>query len=60
MNEKLKNISWSILGFLFLIGIFLIAIMLLKGGLWLSAKIYPWLVIIMNLALAVSIFILLP
>ncbi|NOZ83903.1 MAG: DnaJ domain-containing protein [Epsilonproteobacteria bacterium] len=60
MNKKFKNISWSILGFLFLIGIFLIAIMLLKGGLWLSTKIYPWLVIITNLALVVSIFILLP
>lgn len=60
MKEKIKDLGWSILGIAFFIGIILLALLFIKGGLWLSAILYPWLVLISLITFAISIFILLP
>lgn len=60
MKETLKNIGWSILGFAFLIGLILVAVLLIQGGVWLSSKLYPWLVGISGITLTIMIFVLLP
>jgi hypothetical protein len=58
--EKIRNLGWGLLGIIIMIGLFLLALFFIKGGLWLSATIYPWLVSISGITFAISLFILLP
>ncbi len=58
--EKIKNLGWGLLGIIIMFGLILLALLFIKGGLWLSATIYPWLVSISGITFAISIFILLP
>lgn len=60
MKEKIKDLGWGLLGVAFFIGIILLALLFIKGGLWLSATLYPWLVLISGITFLISILILLP
>lgn len=60
MKEKLKNIGWGVLGFLIFVGFILIIALFIKGGVWLSAKLYPWLLVIMAWTMVIAFVILLP
>ncbi len=60
MKEKLKDFGWGILGIAFMIGLMLLALLFIKGGLWLSATLYPWIILISLITFAVSLLILLP
>lgn len=60
MKEKFKTIGSSLLGFAIFIGIILLIAFFIKGGVWLSEVIYPWLTIIFTIALIISVLILLP
>jgi hypothetical protein len=60
MKEKFQNIGYSLLGFGILVGIILLAVFFIKGGLWSSELLYPWLSLISAISFFVCIFILLP
>lgn len=60
MKEKLKDFGWGILGIVFILGIMLLTLLFLNGGLWLSATLYPWLILISLITFAISLLILLP
>jgi hypothetical protein len=60
LKEKFKNVAWTIAGILFLSLLILIPFIVIKGAVWLSAIIYPWLVRIMAFFIIVSLFILSP
>lgn len=60
MKEKIKDLGLSFLGIAFFTGIILLALLFIKGGLWLSATLYPWLVLISEITFLISILILLP
>lgn len=60
MKEKIKDLGWSLLGIAFFIGLILLAVLFIKGGLWLSATLYPWLVLISVITFAISLLVLLP
>ena len=60
MKEKLKSIGTALLGIGILIGIILLAAFFIRGGLWLSEILYPWLTLISGIAFFVCILILLP
>jgi hypothetical protein len=60
MWEKLKEVGWSVLGFAFFVVIALLVGLFIHGGAWLGEKLYPWLVGISSLAIAILIFVLLP
>lgn len=60
MKGKFKTIGSSLLGFAIFIGIILLIAFFIKGGVWLSEVIYPWLTIIFTIALIISVLILLP
>ena len=46
MKEKIKDLGWGILGIAFMFGIMLLALLFIKGGLWLSGFLYHWLFLI--------------
>ena len=58
--EKIKSLGWIFLGIAIIFGIVLFALLFVKGGLWLSVIIYPWLVLISEITFAISFLILLP
>jgi len=58
--EKIKNLGGGLFGIVIMLGLFLLPLLFIKGGLWLSATIYPWLVSISGITFAISLFILLP
>lgn len=60
MWEKLKEVGWTVLGIAFLVIIALLVGLFIRGGAWLSEKLYPWLVGISSLAIVILIFVLLP
>ena len=60
MKEILQNIGYAIFGLLFIFSILLILGLLFKGGIWLSAMLYPWLVGIFGITLSITVFVLLP
>lgn len=60
MEETTKKFSWSILGIPFFVGLCLLALLIKKDGLWLSATLYPWLALLSMLTFLVSFLILLP
>jgi hypothetical protein len=60
LKEKFNNIAWTIAGIIIMLVIVFIPFIFIKGGVWLSAKVYPWLVIIMNFSMVISLFILSP
>lgn len=60
MWDKIKGVTAVAIGIAVLfVGALLIALFI-HGGAWLAGKIYPWLVTVSTIALAVVIFILLP
>lgn len=60
MMDKLKLIGSYILGLCIFAGVILIAVMFVKGGVWLGARAYPWLLLIATLAFWVTVLIFLP
>lgn len=60
MKDTLKSVGSFILGICIFVGVIFLAMMFVKGGVWLSEWIYPWLVVITAIALLVIILVLLP
>lgn len=60
MWKKLKDAGWGVLSIAFLVVIVLLIGLFIHGSAWLGEKLYPWLVGISSLALAILIFVLLP
>jgi len=60
MKEKFKSIGSVLLGIGIFIGIILLAAFFIRGGIWLSEILYPWLVMISAIALLICILVLLP
>ena len=60
VKETLKTIGVFFLGFGFLVALVLVAVLFIEGGVWLSSKLYPWLVGIFGITLFITIFVLLP
>jgi len=60
MGDFLKSIGWFIMGIAMLLGIIFLAVFFIKGGVWLSAKVIPWLFPINGLVFALNILIILP
>ena len=60
MKEKFKSIGSVLLGIGIFIGTMLLVVFFIKGGLWLSEILYPWLTLISAIAFFVCILILLP
>ena len=60
MWEKLKGAGAIVAGIAIFLGIALLIALFIHGGAWLGEKIYPWLVTISSIALAIVIFVLLP
>jgi hypothetical protein len=59
-GERIKGWGWSVVGFLFFIAIFFVAILFIHGGVWLADKILPLLAPISLLVLIFSILVLVP
>ena len=60
MKDKLKSIGSFLLGFCCLVVLMFIIMIFVRGGVWLSERVYPWLVIINGILLLAIIFLLLP
>src|SRR2546426_10748094 len=60
MKDTLKSVGAFILGICIFVGLILLAAMFVKGGVWLSARVYPWLSLIAALAFFVTVLIFLP
>jgi hypothetical protein len=60
MREFLKSIGGFIIGIAVFLGIIFLAFFFIKGGVWLSEKVLPWLFTVMWLVLALDILIILP
>src|SRR5437870_13396245 len=60
MKTTLASIGTRALGIAILLALALIPVLLLQGGVWLSALLFPWLAAINALALLVTLFVLLP
>ena len=60
MKDTLKSIGSIILGICIFAGVIVLAVMFLTGGVWLSERVYPWLIVITAVALFVAIPVLLP
>ncbi|MEW6325097.1 MAG: hypothetical protein AB1515_06885 [Nitrospirota bacterium] len=58
--NTLKEIGSTALFIIFFIGLILLGAMFLKGAIWLSATLYPWLVGISGTTLAITVFFLIP
>jgi len=53
-------VGTAALGIAIMLALILIPVLLLQGGLWLSALLFPWLVTLNALAVFVTVFVLLP
>src|SRR2546425_279886 len=64
MERAFRSIGYSVVGIVVGIGIVgalvLIVMLFIQGGVWLSAKLYPWLVTLNGLTFAITVFVLLP
>lgn len=60
MRDSLKAIGGFLIWILVLVGVSLLAFLIIKGGAWLSDKLYPWVVGLAAIAFAILVFILLP
>ena len=60
MGDFLKSIGGFIIGIAVFLGIIFLAMFFIKGGVWLSAKVLPWLSVVMWLVFALDILIILP
>lgn len=60
MRNTLKAIGGFGIAILFPLALVLIAVLLIQGGVWLSAALYPWLLTISGITLLVTVFVLLP
>jgi hypothetical protein len=60
MKDTLKSIGSFLLGICILVAVMLVLTMFIKGGVWLSERVYPWLVILFTISLFVVILVLLP
>jgi len=60
MKDKLKSLGSILLGFCCMVVSIFIIMLFIKGGVWLSERVYPWLVIINGILLLAVIFLLLP
>jgi len=60
MGDLLKSIGGFILGLAIFIGVGIIAVFLIKGDIWLAAKVLPWLSIIMWFVFIFDVLFLLP
>ncbi len=60
MKEKVKRLEYSLLGIGIFLGLILLVLLFIKGGLWLNAILYPYLVPIFQITFTVCILILLP
>jgi hypothetical protein len=60
MKDTLKTIGSFLLGICILVGVMFLVMMLIKGGVWLSERVYPWLVILTVITLFIVILVLLP
>src|SRR2546427_3028060 len=60
MKTTLASIGTGALGIAILLALALIPVLLLQGGVWLSALLFPWLAAINALTLLVTLFALLP
>src|SRR5437899_1362333 len=60
MGQFLKNIGGFALGIVGLAAIIVVLFLLVQGGTWLADKVYPILILVFVLALAITLFILLP
>jgi hypothetical protein len=58
MKEGLKTIGNFAIWIAVMVGVALVAMLLIRGGVWLSGKLYPWLISLSAIAIAVSVFIL--
>lgn len=58
--ETLKAIGFAALGLLMIATLIVIAAFVFEGYIWASGKIYPWLVLLNGVALAATVFVLLP
>jgi len=60
MKENLKMAGYIAIFIALAIGSILLIALFIKGGIWISERIYPWLAIITGIALFITIFCLLP
>jgi len=60
MKDALKTIGIVLVGFAVMLGGVLAVTLMLRGGVWLSERIYPWLVLSSVIALIISALVLLP
>src|SRR5580765_7857213 len=60
MKDTIKLIGSFLLSICILVGAMFLVAMLVKGGVWLSERVYPWLVVLNAIALFVVILVLLP
>jgi hypothetical protein len=60
MIDFLKKVSGFIIGICIFFGIIFLVIFLIKGGIWLGAKVLPWLFIIMWIFFVLDVLIFLP
>lgn len=60
MKTRLASVGTAALGIAIMLALILIPVLLLQGGLWLSALLFPWLVTLNALAVFVTVFVLLP
>src|SRR5262245_8207380 len=58
MKDTLKSIGSFILGICMLAALMLLAAMIIKGGVWLSARVYPWLSLIAIITFFINLLIL--
>jgi len=57
MREKLKAVGYTAIWPVAFIGLIILAALFIKGGIWISDKIYPWLVPISAVAIFISFFV---
>lgn len=60
IGSGLAGVGGCLVGIIFFVGAILITIIIIEGGAWLGEKIFPWLVRIAGLTIAITIFALLP
>ncbi len=60
MGDFLKSMGGFIIGISVFLGIIFLTIFFIKGGVWLGAKVLPWLSIVMWFVFALDILIILP
>ena len=58
--EKIKNLGWGFFGLIIFGGMLLLASLFIKGGLWLSGILYPWLVAISIITFIICFIVLFP